>query len=132
MERMNFVFDLFDTKCTGTYLTKLNLLLLFETILSLKKKRRQFTPTTIKDNNNNEDSKKENKKEEEDDRMWKKEAEQMLLPTSTTTTISREIFCSWASINLDTSLLLDVFRVFPTKEGQLVRTNIFCLFFFSH
>ena len=118
------MFDLFDTKSTGTCVTRSDIVLLLATILTSKKKRQQATSFTI--NNAEED-----RNEEEEDLVWKKEAEEMLLPTSSTTTVTRETFCTWASANLDASLLLDVFRVFPTKEGQLVK-NLFYSFFHTH
>ena len=33
--------------------------------------------------------------------------------------VSRKQFHEWATIHLDVSVLLDTFRVFPTKEGQV-------------
>ena len=44
--------------------------------------------------------------------------------------VSRKQFHEWATIHLDVSVLLDTFRVFPTKEGQVsvhskkIRSNI--------
>ena len=37
--------------------------------------------------------------------------------------VSRKQFHEWATIHLDVSVLLDTFRVFPTKEGQVSVTK---------
>ena len=53
------------------------------------------------------------------ERQWVDRAQAELLESCTA--VSREQFLAWASTSLDVSLILNAFRIFPTKVGQFVR-----------